>query len=44
MAYAPVIGPRVAELNDGRAYQILAVGTSAANYRFIVINQAGVEL
>jgi hypothetical protein len=39
--YAPVIGPRVAELSAGRAYQILAVGTRAANYRFIVINQAG---
>jgi Domain of unknown function (DUF4397) len=39
--YAPVIGPRVAELKGGRAYQILAVGTNAANYRFIVISQAG---
>lgn len=41
-AYAPVIGPAVAELKNGRAYQIHAVGTSAANYRFIVINQAGI--
>jgi hypothetical protein len=39
--YAPVIGPRVAELKAGRAYQILAVGTKPANYRFIVISQAG---
>ncbi len=42
--YAPVIGPRVAELKAGRAYQILAVGTNMANYRFIVINQAGANL
>ena len=41
-AYAPVIGPRVAELMAGNAYQILAVGTNVANYRFIVIGQAGV--
>jgi len=42
--YAPVIGPRVAELKAGRAYQILAVGTNMANYRFIVINQAGASV
>jgi hypothetical protein len=42
--YAPVIGPRVAELKAGRAYQIFAVGTNAANYRFVVVNQAGVAL
>lgn len=40
--YAPVIGPRVASLSAGHAYQILAVGTNAGNYRFIVINQMGV--
>jgi len=39
--YAPVIGPRVASLAGGHAYQIIAVGTKASNYRFIVINQAG---
>jgi len=41
-AYTPVIGPRVAKLVAGHAYQILAVGTNAANFRFIVINQMGV--
>jgi hypothetical protein len=39
--YKPVIGPRVASLSAGHAYQIIAVGTRPANYRFIVINQLG---
>lgn len=39
--YAPVIGPRVASLAAGHAYQIYAVGTSTLNYRFIVISQMG---
>ena len=38
--YAPVIGPRVASLAAGHAYQIYAVGTSTMNYRFVVVNQA----
>jgi hypothetical protein len=38
--YKPVIGPRVSSLAVGHAYQILAVGTSTLNYRFIVIDQA----
>jgi hypothetical protein len=42
--YAPVIGPRVAELMAGHAYQILAVGTNVANYRFVVVHQAGTTL
>jgi hypothetical protein len=40
--YTPVIGPRVAMLTRGHAYQIYAVGTSTLNYRFIVINVMGV--
>jgi hypothetical protein len=40
-AYKPVIGPAVAKLGAGHAYQILAVGTNAHNFRFIVINQMG---
>jgi hypothetical protein len=39
--YAPVIGPRVAGLAAGTAYQIYAVGTSTMNYRFVVVGQAG---
>lgn len=39
--YAPVIGPDVAMLEAGTAYQVTAVGTDASNYRFIVIGQAG---
>ena len=39
--YAPVIGPAVAKLAAGKAYQIYAVGTKAANFRFIVIAQKG---
>ena len=38
---APVIGPDVAELAPGTAYQIMAVGTDASNWRFIVIGQMG---
>jgi Domain of unknown function (DUF4397) len=38
---APVIGPDVAELAPGVAYQILAVGSNASNWRFIVTGQAG---
>lgn len=37
----PVIGPDVAELAQDTAYQILAVGNDASNYRFIVIGQPG---
>jgi hypothetical protein len=37
----PVIGPATGVLRSGDAYQILAVGTSAKNYRFIVIGQPG---
>jgi hypothetical protein len=37
--YKPVIGPRVSNLVAEHAYQIIAVGTSTLNYRFIVINQ-----
>jgi hypothetical protein len=37
--YQPVIGPSVAQLAGGTAYQILAVGTNVQNYRFIVIGQ-----
>jgi hypothetical protein len=37
--YQPVIGPSVAQLAGGTAYQILAVGTNVHNYRFIVIAQ-----
>ncbi|MFN8619743.1 MAG: DUF4397 domain-containing protein [Chloroflexota bacterium] len=37
--YQPVIGPAVGKLESGTAYQILAVGTAAKNYRFIVIGQ-----
>ena len=40
-SYAPVIGPDVAMLESGVAYQILAVGTNASNWRFIVIGQDG---
>jgi hypothetical protein len=40
--YAPVIGPDVAMLESGNAYQIIAVGTDADNYRFIVIGQPGI--
>jgi hypothetical protein len=40
--YAPVIGPDVSMLDAGTAYQIMAVGTDASNYRFIVIGQPGV--
>jgi hypothetical protein len=39
---APVIGPDVATLAQDTAYQIMAVGNDASNYRFIVIGQAGV--
>lgn len=38
--YKPVIGPRVSSLAALNAYQIIAVGTSTLNYRFIVIAQA----
>lgn len=37
--FAPVIGPDVSELEAAHAYQIMAVGTNASNYRFIVIDQ-----
>lgn len=37
--YEPVIGPAVSELEAAHAYQVMAVGTKAANYRFIVIDQ-----
>ncbi len=37
--YAPVIGPAVSELEAAHAYQVMAVGTNASNYRFIVIDQ-----
>jgi len=40
-SWKPAIGPRVANLYAGRAYQIYAVGTNANNYRFIVISQPG---
>jgi hypothetical protein len=40
--YMPVIGPRVASLSADSAYQIIAVGTTASNYRFIVVGQAGI--
>lgn len=39
--YKPVIGPGVARLAAGNAYQIYAVGTNAHNYRFVVVGQAG---
>lgn len=39
---APVIGPDVATLAQDTAYQIMAVGNDASNYRFIVIGQPGV--
>lgn len=35
---APVIRPKVTEFKDGRAYTVIAVGTNASNYRFIVIH------
>ena len=41
---APVIGPDVAELAQDTAYQILAVGNDASNWRFIVIAQAGTSV
>ncbi|MGZ8603086.1 MAG: DUF4397 domain-containing protein [Actinomycetota bacterium] len=37
--FVPVIGPAVSELEATHAYQIMAVGTNASNYRFIVIDQ-----
>lgn len=37
--FAPVIGPGVSELGAAHAYQVMAVGTNASNYRFIVIDQ-----
>ena len=37
--FAPVIGPDVSELGAAHAYQVMAVGTNASNYRFIVIDQ-----
>jgi hypothetical protein len=37
--FAPVIGPDVSELEAAHAYQVMAVGTNASNYRFIVIDQ-----
>jgi hypothetical protein len=37
----PVIGPAVAPLEEGVAYQVHAVGTKPANFRFIVIAQPG---
>ena len=40
--YQPVIGPSVAKLEGGTAYQILAVGTKPSNYGFIVIGQPAV--
>lgn len=36
----PVIGPRVVNFVDGRAFTVVAVGTNASNYRFIVIHNA----
>ncbi len=39
--YKPVIGPGVASLSAGNAYQIYAVGTNVHNYRFVVVGQAG---
>jgi hypothetical protein len=41
--YAPVIGPDVAMLQSGMAYQVMAVGTDVSNYRFIVIGQNGIS-
>jgi hypothetical protein len=38
-AYAPVMSPIVVKLVGGHCYQLIAVGTSKSNYRFIVINQ-----
>ncbi len=40
--FKPVIGPRVASLAGNRAYQIYAVGTKAANYRFVVVSRPAV--
>ena len=40
--FRPLIGPRVAQLAASTAYQIYAIGTSPANYRFVVIAQPGV--
>lgn len=40
--FAPVIGPRVAKLVAGTAYQIYAIGTKLSNYRFVVVRQPGV--
>lgn len=37
-ASAPVIGPAVKDLKAGRGYTIIAVGTNAHNYRFIVFS------
>lgn len=34
-----MIGPDVSELGAAHAYQVMAVGTNASNYRFIVIDQ-----
>lgn len=38
-AYAPVIKPVVVKLVGGHCYQLIAVGTSTSNFRYIVINQ-----
>ncbi|MGZ8631009.1 MAG: hypothetical protein ACXWZF_08600 [Actinomycetota bacterium] len=38
---SPVIGPGMAELAQDTAHQIVAVGTNASNWRFIVIGQPG---
>jgi hypothetical protein len=40
--WQPVIGPRAASLSADTAYQIIAVGTKASNYRFVVVKQAGI--
>jgi hypothetical protein len=40
--FKPIIGPRVASLAGDKAYQIYAVGTNAANYRFVVVARSAV--
>lgn len=34
----PVIGPKVTNFVEGRAYTIIALGTDASNYRFLVVH------
>jgi hypothetical protein len=42
--YAPVIGADVSMLETGKAYQIIAIGTDADNFRFRVIAQNGMSV